>query len=281
MIRHFLFMTAALALTVAACSDDDDDSSTQTSTNANQPSAGAGGGAMAAAGSGGGATTSAGAGGGAATGAAGDSSMPGAAGSSAMPGAAGSAGLPQTEGGDNEMSFFVTSEGSGELGGNLGGLEGADAICQRLAEAVGSNRTWRAYLSTDTVDARDRIGDGPWFNQAGALIANDVEELHDENTVFNGNPNLILDENGVVAPVNEHDILTGTLADGTRAEGLNCNNWTSNDETLTQNPQVGHSDIPADPMFSPSWNSAHVSANCSQAGLTQRGGAGRLYCFAE
>lgn len=182
---------------------------------------------------------------------------------------------------DTSMSFFVTSEGSGENGGNLGGLDGADATCERLAAAVGAgDKTWRAYLSTDTVDARDRIGSGPWYNQAGMMIAESLEQLHADGTVFNGSPNMILDETGTVAPVNEHDVLTGSEADGTAAPGLNCENWTSNDEALTENPRVGHSDIPANPMFSPSWNAAHTSANCSQAGLTMRGGAGRLYCFA-
>jgi hypothetical protein len=197
-------------------------------------------------------------------------------------GTAGGSSMAGGAAGDNEMSFFVTSVGSGEAGGNLGGLDGADATCERLAAAVGAgDKTWRAYLSTDTVNARDRIGDGPWFNQAGVLIASDVDELHADDTVFNGTPNLILDETGVVAPGPQHDILTGTLRDGTAAAGLNCANWTSNDAALTENPQVGHSDIPANPMFSPRWNEAHTSANCSQEGLAQRGGAGRLYCFAE
>jgi hypothetical protein len=183
--------------------------------------------------------------------------------------------------GDTSMSFFVTSVGSGANGGNLGGLEGADATCERLAEAVDAGgKTWRAYLSTDTQNARDRIGSGPWYNQAGVLIAESVAELHAEGTVFNGSPNLILDENGQNAPGPEHDILTGTEADGTAAMGLNCENWTSNSAELTENPRVGHSDIPGNPMFSPSWNAAHTSANCSAAGLTMRGGAGRLYCFA-
>jgi hypothetical protein len=113
------------------------------------------------------------------------------------------------------------------------------------------------------------------------MIAMDVAELHDEDTVFNGDPNMILDENGMVAPVAEHDILTGTLPDGTKATGLNCANWTSNDAALTENPRVGHSDIPEDPQFDPTWNSAHASLNCSEAGLAERLGAGRLYCFAE
>jgi hypothetical protein len=184
--------------------------------------------------------------------------------------------------GDNEMSFFVTSVGSGANGGNLGGLDGADATCQGLADAVGAgDKTWRAYLSTDTTDARDRIGAGPWFNQAGVLIAESVADLHASDTVFNGTPNLIVDENGENAPGPEHDVLTGSEADGTAAPGLNCANWTSNGADLTENPRVGHSDIPANTMFSPSWNAAHASANCSQDGLIQRGGAGRLYCFAE
>lgn len=178
------------------------------------------------------------------------------------------------------LSFFVTSEGSGANGGNLGGLDGADAICDRLATAVGAGaRTWRAYLSTDTVDAISRIGDGPWYNQALVEVASDVADLV-EPGISNGDPQLILDETGTAAPANQHDILTGTLADGTKAPGLNCANWTSNSAELTEQPQVGHSDIPGNPNFSPSWNAAHVSANCSQQGLTMRGGAGRLYCFA-
>jgi hypothetical protein len=179
------------------------------------------------------------------------------------------------------LSFFVTSRGSGANGGNLGGLDGADQMCEMLASAVGAgSRTWRAYLSTDTVDAITRIGDGPWYNQAGTEVAGDVADLL-ANGVSNGNPQLIVDETGAAAPGPEHDILTGTLADGTKATGLNCGNWTSNSAELTEQPQVGHSDIPGNPMFSPSWNAAHVSANCSQAGLTMRGGAGRLYCFAS
>jgi hypothetical protein len=179
------------------------------------------------------------------------------------------------------VSFFVTSVGSGADGGNLGGLEGADETCQGLAEAAGAgDKTWHAYLSTDTVDARDRIGSGPWLNQAGVQIAASIAELHEAGTVFNGNPNLILDESGVNAPGPEHDVLTGSNADGTAAAGLNCDNWTSNSAELLNNPRVGHSDIPANTMFSPSWNAAHESANCSQAGLVERGGAGRLYCFA-
>lgn len=181
---------------------------------------------------------------------------------------------------NGSLSFFVTSRGSGEAGGNLGGLEGADAMCQELAEAAGAgDRTWRAYLSTDTVDAISRIGAGPWFNAEGVEVASDIDDLV-ANGISNGDPQLILDETGEPAPANEHDILTGTDEDGTAAVGLNCDNWTSNSADLTENPRVGHSDIPGNPMFSPSWNAAHVSANCSEEGLRARGGAGRLYCFA-
>jgi len=181
------------------------------------------------------------------------------------------------------MSFFVSSTGSGADGGNLGGLSGADARCQAFAAAVGAgSKTWHAYLSTSTENARDRIGSGPWFNQAGEQIADSVEDLHPTSGtgLSNGNPQHIVDETGTPAPGNQHDILTGSLADGTIAAGLTCTDWTSNSDTLTGQPRVGHSDIPGNPDFSPSWNSAHVAGNCSQAGLVSTGGAGRLYCFA-
>jgi len=176
------------------------------------------------------------------------------------------------------LSFFVTSVGSGEAGGDLGGLEGADATCQALAEAVGEGaRTWQAYLSTSTVDARDRIGDGPWYNFDGDIVAADVAALHTDG-LSNGDPQHMLDENGNVAPVNEHDILTGSQEDGTYLPDAACNDWTSssgNDEA-----RVGHSDIPMNPMFSPSWNSAHTVGGCGPGDLQSTGGAGRLYCFA-
>ena len=184
---------------------------------------------------------------------------------------------------DTSMSFFITSVGSGADGGNLGGLSGADGRCQMLATAVGAgSKTWHAYLSSSSVNARDRIGSGPWYNQAGERSADSVAALHPAtgNGLSNGNPQHVLDETGMPAPGNQHDVLTGSLPDGTLSGALTCMDWTSNSEGLTENPQVGHSDIPGNPMFSPSWNSAHVSANCSQAGLTARGGAGRLYCFA-
>lgn len=270
MNRTFLIATTALGLLFAACSSDDDDDAPaeMQAVNQNQPDdddAPSGNGAAGTANSG------------AAGSGAGGSSMAG----DDDGAAAGAGGAGMAAAAEGDMSFFVTSEGSGADGGNLGGLEGADEICQGLADAAGAgDKTWRAYLSTDTEDARDRIGSGPWFNQAGVQIAASLEELHAEDTVFNGSPNLILDETGVVAPGPEHDILTGSNADGTAAVGLNCDNWTSNSAELTENPRVGHSDIPGDTRFSPIWNAAHESANCSQEGLTQRGGSGRLYCFA-
>jgi hypothetical protein len=282
MNRPTLLAGTALLLIFAGCSSDDE-GGTEQSTAPNQPGATNAGASNQPNASNGAMASNAGAPGGmespnpniGLTGNGGASNN--GAGGMAMP-----AGMDTSSADDTSMSFFVTSVGSGANGGNLGGLDGADAMCEDLADAVGAgDKTWRAYLSTDTVNARDRIGSGPWFNQAGDLIAESVADLHAEGTVFNGAPNLILDENGENAPGPEHDILTGTNADGTAAAGLNCANWTSNDAALTENPRVGHSDIPGNPEFSPSWNAAHESLNCSEAGLDQRGGAGRLYCFAE
>ena len=178
------------------------------------------------------------------------------------------------------MSFFLTSSGSGE-GGDLGGLEGADAICQNLAESAGhGNRTWRAYLSTqgaNAVDARDRIGPGPWFNANGAQIAANVDALHSTSnrlSVFTA-----LDERGNRIPgsgysPNRHDILTGTQPDGTAyppGEDMTCSNWTSSSDDGTA--RVGHHDYAA-------WNSTHDSRGCSQQGLVSTGGDGLFYCFA-
>lgn len=176
------------------------------------------------------------------------------------------------------MSFFATSTGSGALGGNLGGLRGADAICQTHAEAAGQGGcTWHAYLSTADEDARDRIGTGPWQNAMGEVIADDVESLHADG-LSNGDPQHVLDENGVEVPGDEHDILTGSNEDGTVLEGSTCADWTSDSEDDVA--RVGHSDIPDNPMFSPSWNSAHDTPGCREQDLDQTGGAGRLYCFA-
>lgn len=180
--------------------------------------------------------------------------------------------------GPDPLSFFVTSIGSGAAGGNYGGLVGADMVCTSLADAVGaSGRLWRAYLSTSTVDARDRIGIGPWYNAAGIMIAADLEELHTVG-LFLGQPTEVLDENGDPVPVLEHDIVTGSLADGTVAAGRTCLDWTS--DSPHEVAQVGHSDLLTIPGVTSIWNSSHESASCTEQGLAERLGSGRFYCFA-
>jgi hypothetical protein len=194
------------------------------------------------------------------------------------------------------MSFFVTSVGTGK-GGDLGGLAGADAHCQRLAAAAGAGgKVWRAYLSVPptfasgsnpavpAIHARDRIGSGPWFNAKGELIARSVAHLHDGNSIGKGTA---IDEKG--GPVkgrgdtpNEHDILTGTRADGTAfapQTDTTCKAWTSSGDGSAV---VGHHDRvgPTADSWSTSWNFSHQSAGCSQAALVSTGGSGRLYCFA-
>ena len=180
------------------------------------------------------------------------------------------------------MSFFVSSVGSGN-GGNLGGLEGADKHCQALAAKAGAgDRTWRAYLSTSgpkSVNARDRIGKGPWFNAKGQPIASSVDELHSEKV--NINNDTALDEQG--RPINSegapnrHDILTGSTPDG-RATEMTCQNWTSS--ASDQSAMLGHHDrLTFNKPGSP-WNSAHPSKGCSQENLVATGGAGLVYCFA-
>ncbi|MBN1238300.1 MAG: DUF1554 domain-containing protein [Gammaproteobacteria bacterium] len=179
------------------------------------------------------------------------------------------------------MSFFVTSSNPGN-GGDLGGLEGADAHCQSLAEAAGAgDRTWRAYLSTDSEDARDRIGDGPWHNAAGDMIAESVEDLHSEDnnltaeTALNErgeSPNYI----GGPQPL-QHDVLTGTNEDGTAAD-LTCNNWT--DGSSDAQAMLGHADrLGREPGVN-SWNAVHPSQGCDLPSLERTGGAGMFYCFA-
>jgi hypothetical protein len=189
------------------------------------------------------------------------------------------------------MSFFVTSVPIGD-GGNLGGLEGADAHCQKLASAVGAgDRTWRAYLSTQgpkAVNARDRIGKGPWHNVKGFQIARDLEHLHGDthDMARVGIPlyrTSALSEKGepikgVGDQPNEHDILTGTQPDGRAfpaGEDRTCNNWTSND---AGSAQVGHHDRTGGPNIS--WNSVHPTMGCSQKAFQGTGGAGLFYCFA-
>ena len=184
------------------------------------------------------------------------------------------------------MGFFVTSVGIGN-GGDLGGLEGADAHCQALAEAVAAgDRVWRAYLSTEEPDkrgifARSRIGAGPWYNARGELIAVDLDDLHISPNIFQ---RTALDEKGNEVKgryhdVNEHDMLTGTQEDGTAYfpddKDHSCNNWKSNGEGSAQ---VGHHDRHGG--GNTSWNSAHPSRGCSQEALQGTGGAGLFYCFA-
>jgi hypothetical protein len=185
------------------------------------------------------------------------------------------------------MSFFVTSQGSGK-GADLGGLAGADAICQNLAAAAGrGNATWHAYMSTQGpggVNARDRIGNGPWYNAKGVLIARDLNQLHDGNNI---NKETALDERGNVVKgrgdsPNEHDMLTGSRVDGTAfAPGpdTTCKAWTSSSDGSAV---LGHHDrsAPMPDNWGKSWNSSHQSAGCSQQALVSTGGAGRFYCFA-
>ena len=187
---------------------------------------------------------------------------------------------------ENPMSFFVTSVGIGD-GANLGGLDGADAHCQRLAEAAGAgDRTWRAYLSTSgesAINARDRIGPGPWANAAGVEIAATVEELHTEPNKINKES--ALDENGQMVKgrgdePNQHDILTGSEQDGTAfppGEDRTCNNWTSNGDGAAM---VGHHDLTGNPQGINFWNFSHPSRGCGQQNLVDTGGAGLFYCFA-
>lgn len=182
------------------------------------------------------------------------------------------------------MSFFVTSANPG-TGGNLGGLSGADAHCQSLAQAVGAGgKTWRAYLSTDRVNARDRIGSGPWYNAAGEMIASSVADLHSANN--NLNAQTALNEKGaapnylggeqVPQPL-QHDILTGTNEDGATS-GLTCNNWT--DGSADSQATLGHADrLGRNPGVN-SWVSVHPSQGCAMENLTPTGGAGMFYCFA-
>lgn len=188
---------------------------------------------------------------------------------------------------DKSMSFFVTSTGSGK-GGDLGGLVGADAHCQTLAAAVGAgSKVWRAYLSTESdgkrgMSARDRIGQGPWYNAKGALIARDISDLHLYNrsitkeSALNEKGEMV---NGRSNKPNEHDILTGSMDDGTAyfpdEQDHTCNNWTNGVEGSAQ---VGHHDRHGGGNLS--WTSAHASAGCSVDALKKTGGSGLFYCFA-
>ena len=185
----------------------------------------------------------------------------------------------------NQVSFFLTSVGSGD-GANLGGLAGADQHCQALAQAAGAGgKTWRAYLSTQgqgAVNARDRIGSGPWFNAKNVEIAANVAELHGHNNLTKETQ---LTEKGMMVngrgdTPNQHDILTGSQLDGTTFsadEDHTCKNWTSNDGGSAQ---VGHHDRSGGGANPTSWNNAHGSRGCSQEDLIGTGGNGYFYCFA-
>lgn len=187
------------------------------------------------------------------------------------------------------MSFFITSAGPGD-GANLGGLAGADRHCQQLAQAAGvGDRTWRAYLSTQAtegqpaVNARERIGSGPWYNAKGVKVADNVTDLHSDNSKLS-KENSLTEKGGIVngrgdSP-NMHDILTGSQLDGTAfppGEDHTCGNWTRNGEGSAQ---VGHHDRVGGGQNPTSWNSAHGSRGCSQENLRGTGGNGLFYCFA-
>jgi hypothetical protein len=190
----------------------------------------------------------------------------------------------------SDMTFFVTSVGSGK-GADLGGLAGADKHCQSLAAAAGAGKhTWRAYLSASAasgspaVNARDRIGKGPWYNAEGRLIAHNVDELHGINNI---NRMTALTEkgarvNGRAESPNTHDMLTGSQPDGKAIAGsgdTTCSNWTSSDKGSAM---LGHHDRwgLSDTAAAVSWNSSHGSKGCSQPALVSTGGAGLWYCFA-
>jgi hypothetical protein len=183
---------------------------------------------------------------------------------------------------DNEMSFFVTSTNPGN-GADFGGLAGADAHCQSLAAAAGAGgKTWQAYLGTSSplVHARDRIGEGPWYNVNGDAVAQNLDDLHFNN--MNLNKEMSLSEsggtiNGVGDQPNQHDILTGSNPDGT-SSGENCNNWTSSGEDSTAT--LGHLDRVGRGGMGPSWVTAHPSRGCSNENLAASGGGGFIYCFA-
>ena len=189
------------------------------------------------------------------------------------------------------MSFFITSAGSGD-GANLGGLKGADRVCQALASAAGApEKTWHAYLSAGAgdgqtaVNARDRIGTGPWYNYKGVEVASSVENLHSDNNKLNKQNSLT--EKGEVVngrgdQPNMHDMLTGSTVDGKAfphdGQDHTCRNWTSSGDDGSA--QLGHHDRQGGGQHPTSWNSAHPSRGCSQDDLRGTGGNGLFYCFA-
>lgn len=197
--------------------------------------------------------------------------------------------MPSTS--QNPMSFFVTSVNPGK-GADFGGLAGADAYCQRLAASANAGgKTWHAYLSSrasdgsPAVNARDRIGRGPWQNARGVVVATSVDDLHGPDNKLN-KQNALTEKGEVISgrgdPVNRHDILTGSTADGrvdTSAADTTCRNWTSSTDGSAV---VGHHDRMGTDESAPmkSWNAAHATRGCSMDGLKSTGGAGLLYCFA-
>lgn len=219
----------------------------------------------------------------------------------ALAGVIGVAGCASMQSGPAGMSFFVTSVGPGK-GGDLGGLEGADKHCQTLATSAGAGgREWRAYLSTQApalnspafVNARDRIGSGPWQNAKGVVVARSVEDLH--SAANNISKETALDEmgrpvNGRTEQPNKHDILTGSRPDGTAFAGgpgggipfpdMTCGNWTKG--TTEGSAMVGHFDRggPIAQPWATSWNSSHPTVGCSMERIRPTGGDGLLYCFA-
>ncbi|MEO8701724.1 MAG: DUF1554 domain-containing protein [Kofleriaceae bacterium] len=178
------------------------------------------------------------------------------------------------------FSFFITSTG-GIDGGNFGGLAGADEFCRTKAVAAvpaAASRVWRAYLSTDAVDARDRIGAGPWFNVNNVMVATSVANLHDAaaNQLSEANS---VDETAAIVPNNVHDIVTGTNTDGTKSVNT-CANWTSNAATGTI-ANTGHANRMGGGIDPTSWNNAHLTEGCSAQAFINTGGRGSIYCFAE
>jgi hypothetical protein len=192
----------------------------------------------------------------------------------------------------NTMSFFITSAGPGD-GAKLGGLAGADAHCKQLADASdvagASGKTWHAYLSAKAsegqpaVNAKDRIGTGPWYNAKGIMVAQSVADLHSDNNKLGKETSLTekgMPVNGRGDTPNQHDILTGSLMTGMLASDTTdttCNNWTSNSDGAAY---VGHHDRVGGGANPTSWNSAHLSRGCSQENLVGTGGNGYFYCFA-
>ena len=186
------------------------------------------------------------------------------------------------------MSFFVTSVGLGK-GGDLGGLEGADRHCQSLAQAVDAgSKTWHAYLSTQGsggVNAKDRIGNGPWFNARGIRIAANLIDLHSDRNKIN--KEAALDERGMTVKgrgdtPNQHDMLTGTQHEGTAVPGpddATCSNWSSSADGQGS-AVVGHHDLIGNTQGPNFWNYSHKTPGCAPANLQRVGGAGLFYCFA-